>query len=62
MRFILAALILTIAIPEAEAAGTKAVCKNHCDSNYGMCVNRATTKNARKSCKTDRKLCKSGCR
>jgi len=61
MRFILAGLVLMLAIPEVEA-GSKAVCQNRCESNYGTCTNRAMTKNARKSCKADRKLCKSTCR
>jgi len=62
MRLILAALVVCIALPEADGAGNKAQCKNRCDSNYQFCLNRATTKAARKSCKADRKLCYSTCK
>lgn len=62
MRLILAALIVCVAVPQAEAAKDKGQCKNRCDSNYQFCVSRSTTKNARKSCKVDRKLCKSTCK
>jgi len=64
MRLILAALIVAFVIPEAEAeaGGGKAECKNRCDSTYQYCLARAGTKQARKACKVDRKLCKSGCR
>lgn len=60
MRLIVAALILTIASP-AFAANRKSQCKSKCDSNYSFCMNRATTKQAKKACKSDRKGCKSGC-
>ena len=62
MRLILAALIVCVALPEAEAAGDKAKCKTRCDSNYQFCLNRSTTKGARKSCKVDRKACKTTCK
>jgi len=62
MRLTIAALILTVAIPEAQAAGDKGQCKSRCDSSYQFCLNRATTKNAKKSCKVDRKNCKKTCR
>jgi len=63
MRLILAVLIFSVTLPEADAgSGNKAQCTNRCDSNYQLCVSRAGTKQARKSCKVDRKLCKSGCR
>jgi hypothetical protein len=61
MRLTLAAILLSLAIPAADAASPKAVCKNRCDSNYEMCQGRSRTKNAKKSCKVDRKLCKSTC-
>jgi hypothetical protein len=60
MRLTIAALILLASL--AEAGSVKAECKNRCDSNYQMCVGRANTKQAKKSCKVDRKLCKSHCR
>ena len=62
MRLLIAALIVFVALPEANAAGDKGQCKNRCDSNYQFCQNRATTKAARKSCAADRKLCKSTCK
>jgi hypothetical protein len=37
-------------------------CKSRCDSNYQFCESRAITKSAKKSCKADRKTCKSQCR
>jgi hypothetical protein len=61
MRFAIAALILAVSMP-AFAASRKAQCKNRCDSSYQFCVNRATTKQAKKSCKVDRKNCKGSCR
>jgi hypothetical protein len=63
MRFVIAAvLILGVGLPAAEAAGDKGACKSRCDTNYQFCVNRATTKQARKSCKVDRKTCKATCK
>jgi hypothetical protein len=61
MRFTIAALILAVSMP-AFAADKKGQCKNRCDSSYQFCVNRATTKQAKKSCKVDRKNCKGQCR
>jgi hypothetical protein len=61
MRLTVAALILTIATP-AFAASRKSQCKSRCDSNYQFCMNRATTKQSKKSCKADRKSCKSVCK
>lgn len=37
-------------------------CKSRCDTNYQFCVSRAITKAAKKSCKADRKTCKSQCK
>lgn len=61
MRLIIATLILALAAP---AAGPKdsGTCKNRCDSNYQFCMSRAITKAAKKSCKADRKTCKSQCK
>ena len=61
MRFSIAALILAVSMP-AFAANKKGQCKNRCDTNYQFCLNRSTTKQAKKSCKTDRKNCKGTCR
>jgi hypothetical protein len=60
MRLMIAVLILSVT--PGFAASRKAQCKNRCDSSYSFCMNRARTKQARKSCKADRKSCKSGCR
>ena len=62
MRFVIAGLILTLGLPAAEAAGRKGQCKNQCDAQYQFCLNRSTTKQARKSCKPGRKTCKGQCR
>jgi len=62
MRLAIAALILAVAAPSAHAASKKAQCKNRCDSNYQFCMNRSTTKQAKKSCKADRKNCKGTCK
>jgi hypothetical protein len=61
MRLLIPALILAVSMP-AFAASKKGQCKNRCDSNYQFCLNRATTKQAKKSCKTDRKNCKGTCK
>ncbi|HLH39949.1 MAG TPA: hypothetical protein VKX39_12435 [Bryobacteraceae bacterium] len=61
MRLFAAVVVLSLASP-VFAASRKAQCKNRCDANYQFCMNRATTKQAKKSCKADRKSCKSGCR
>jgi|GraSoiStandDraft_41_1057321.scaffolds.fasta_scaffold03615_4 hypothetical protein len=62
MRFVIAGLILSVALPAAEAGSRNAgQCKARCDSNYQFCQNRSTTKQARKSCRADRKICKKTC-
>jgi len=61
MRFTIAFLILGLALPTADAGGSKAACRNRCDSMYQFCLNRSTTKAARKSCKADFKNCKGQC-
>ena len=61
MRFLTAILILAVAAP-AWAGKKTAACKNHCDSNYQFCMNRAVTKSAKRSCKADRKNCKGNCK
>ena len=62
MRLIIAALILSVSIPAAEAKSAKGQCKSRCDSDYQFCLKRSTTKQARKSCKTDHKKCKNICK
>lgn len=64
MRFLIASLILAVTLPAAEAGAPdpKGQCKDRCDSMYQFCLNRTHTKQARKSCKADRKLCKHSCR
>jgi hypothetical protein len=62
MRFVIATLVLMVALPEADAASRKGQCKNQCDTQYRFCLNRSTTKQARKSCKTLRGSCKGSCR
>jgi hypothetical protein len=62
MRFLIASLILSIGTPAFAGGKNSGGCKNRCDSNYQFCVSRAITKNAKKSCKADRKTCKSQCK
>jgi len=63
MRFVITGLILLMGLPAAEAASSpKAQCKDRCSSSYQFCMNRSRTKQARKSCKADRKSCKHTCR
>jgi hypothetical protein len=61
MRFMMAVLILTVSAP-AFAADRKGQCKTRCDGNFQYCMKRATNKQAKKICKTDRKNCKGQCR
>ncbi len=62
MRFIVATLILSLGMPIADAAGSKGACRNRCASMYQFCLNRSTTKAARKSCRVDFKNCKGQCK
>jgi|HubBroStandDraft_6_1064221.scaffolds.fasta_scaffold129622_1 hypothetical protein len=61
MRFVMAALILTLVLPIADAAGSKGGCSGHCDSVYATCMNRAKSGQARKACKTTHKACQGTC-
>jgi hypothetical protein len=62
MRLFIAAVAVWIAIPAAEAKTARSECRNRCDSTYQFCLNRATTKQAKKSCKSDRGRCKNVCK
>ena len=62
MRFLIASLILSIGTPTFAGGKDLGACKSRCDTNYQFCTSRAVTKNAKKSCKADRKACKSQCR
>jgi hypothetical protein len=62
MRLMIATLILSVAAPAFAGGKNPGGCKSRCDSNYQFCVSRAVTKNAKKSCKADRKTCKSQCK
>jgi hypothetical protein len=62
MRLAIAAFILSLAVPSADAASKQAKCRKTCDSNYGFCMNRATTKQMKKSCKSDHKGCRVTCK
>ena len=61
MRLVIAGLALLLAAP-AFAKSPKSQCKDRCKTEYKFCLNRSTTKNAKKSCKKDRKLCKGNCK
>ena len=62
MRFLIASLILSVGTPAFAGGKNPDACKSRCDTNYQFCSSRAVTKNAKKSCKADRKTCKSQCR
>jgi hypothetical protein len=67
MRFMIASLItaglfLSTGTPALAGGKNPDACKSRCDTNYQFCVSRAVTKNAKKSCKADRKSCKSQCK
>ena len=62
MRLIIAVLVLSVCPPLMKAASKKGECKNRCDSSYQFCLNRSTTKQAKKACKLDRKTCKRTCK
>jgi len=61
MRFLIAGLILAVALPAAEGKSPKGQCKDRCGSMYQFCAKGATTKAARKTCKAQRKSCKNQC-
>lgn len=61
MRFVITGLVLLMGLPAAEAASPKAGCNNRCSSSYQFCLNRSRTKQARKTCKADRKTCTRTC-
>jgi hypothetical protein len=61
MRLIVATLILAVAAPAGSHKDSGA-CKDRCGSTYQFCMSRAITKNAKKSCKADRKTCRSQCK
>jgi hypothetical protein len=62
MRFMIATLILAVGLPAAEARGPVGKCKDQCGGQYSFCMRRSTTKQAQKSCKAGRKICKNQCR
>lgn len=62
MRLLIAGMVIGLLVPAAEAKPSKSNCKGRCDTNYGLCMNHAMTKAAKKSCRTDRKNCKGQCK
>lgn len=58
IRFGIAGLLLAVMLPAAEA---KSQCKSRCGGQYQFCLKRATTKQAKKGCKSTRKICKKQC-
>jgi hypothetical protein len=60
MRFVMAAVLLTLPLPVADA-GYKPGCGNHCESTYASCMSHAKNSQARKSCKTNHKNCNAVC-
>jgi len=62
MRFAIALVILAMTLPAVEAANSpKGVCKDRCGNQYRFCLKNASTKQARKSCRTTRGHCKGQC-
>ncbi len=61
MRLVIAGLILAMTPAAIFAKSPKGQCKDRCNGQYNFCRNRTTTKQAAKSCKTTRKVCKSQC-
>jgi len=61
MRFVMALLLLAGSLPLADASAAKDQCALRCDIEKDMCLKRARSKAARKSCAAFRKNCKRGC-
>jgi hypothetical protein len=63
MRIAAVGLILGLALPAwaADKTPPKEQCTDRCATNYEFCQNRATTKDARKACKVNKKACKKQC-
>jgi hypothetical protein len=62
MRFLIAILCLTVALPAAHAASPKSVCKTRCDSMANFCFSHSSAKQSKKTCKANRKNCKKQCK
>lgn len=62
MRILIAGMILAIAVPAGYAKGNKGQCKTQCNSMYHFCMGRSLTKQARKACKAQHKMCRSHCK
>ena len=60
LRFLTAVLLLSAALPLAEAA-PKRNCGDRCTNDYDTCMARAKNGSARKSCKVAHKHCKQSC-
>jgi hypothetical protein len=54
-------LIMLAAIPSMEAKSATAQCRKRCVVEYKFCLNRSTTKQARRECKVLEKTCKGTC-
>jgi len=63
MRMVTLGMILGLAIPAwaGDKRPPKQVCGDRCSSTYEFCQARASTKDARKSCKINRKNCQKQC-
>ena len=61
MRLLMAVLLLSPALPPAQASVAKDQCKLRCSQETQTCLKRARTKKARKSCSVSRKTCTHGC-
>lgn len=61
MRFAIASLLVLAGLPAMAADSPQKACEKSCSARYKFCMNAATTKQMKKSCKTTRKTCKKGC-
>ena len=63
MTRFLALGVLTVLLPfsPGDAKTIKQTCKDQCVASYKACLNRSLNSQGRKSCKTARHTCNSGC-
>lgn len=62
MRYLIAAMVLFVAVPAGEATSAKGPCKSRCQVQYEFCLKRATTDRGKKLCKIDHQSCKGTCK
>jgi hypothetical protein len=61
-RFLgVALLLLLVPFMPGDAKSLKQTCKDRCVTEYRFCLTRSLTSKGRSECKTERKMCKTGC-